>query len=59
MGTCFDQLDDDGDGLIDDGCPGLVTPFTVGTPEPKRGVALDGLLDLQAQVSDRCRDLRL
>ena len=39
VGTCFDQLDDDGDGVIDDGCPGLVTPFTVGTPEPKRGTS--------------------
>ncbi len=48
VGTCFDGIDDDGDGVADDGCPG--NPFTVGDPEPDRGVAIDFFLDLKSDL---------
>lgn len=49
VGRCGDGLDDDGDGVADDGCPD--GPFTVGDePEPQRGPLIDHFLDLQADL---------
>ena len=49
VGRCGDGLDDDGDGVADDGCPG--GPFTFGDdPEPQRGPLIDHFLDLQADL---------
>jgi hypothetical protein len=54
VGVCGDRKDDDGDGVIDDGCPGQA--FTAGkkgedpVPEPQRGPLLDYFLNLQANL---------
>jgi hypothetical protein len=59
VGTCNDGIDDDADGVIDDGCPGK--PFTHKGkcpradklpcgPEPQRGPFLDFFLDLEARL---------
>jgi hypothetical protein len=62
FGTCGDGLDDDHDGVADDGCPG--GPFTVNGgpdlnvdgepdgdgPEPRRGKLIDFFLDMQADL---------
>lgn len=48
IGRCFDGLDDDGDGVPDDGCPG--GPYTSGDPEPNRGKLLDFFIDLKAKL---------
>lgn len=47
VGSCAGG-DDDGDGVIDDGCPGK--PYTVGDPEPGRGPLIDYFLDLQSDL---------
>jgi hypothetical protein len=55
VGTCGDNVDDDGDGVKDDGCPG--GPYTVETKdpprgaEPQRGAMLDSFLDLEAGLA--------
>ncbi|MEA2661347.1 MAG: hypothetical protein QOH08_919, partial [Chloroflexota bacterium] len=54
VGTCKDGVDDDEDGVVDDGCPGQA--FTAGkkgeekVPEPQRGPLVDYFLDLQANL---------
>ncbi len=62
FGTCGDGIDDDHDGVADDGCPGA--PFTANGgpdlnddgepdgdgPEPKRGKLIDYFLDMQADL---------
>jgi hypothetical protein len=55
VGTCKDGIDDDEDGVADDGCPGQA--FTArkrgeakAVPEPQRGPLLDYFLDLQADL---------
>jgi len=48
VGTCGDGVDDDGDGVVDDGCPGGA--YTHGDPEPQRGKLIDFFLDLQANL---------
>lgn len=47
VGSCSGG-DDDGDGVVDDGCPGKA--FTVGDPEPGRGPLIDYFLDLQSDL---------
>jgi hypothetical protein len=56
VGTCNDNVDDDGDGVADDGCPGR--SYTVGSPEPQRGPLLDFFLDLEASVQINAADYR-
>lgn len=48
FGVCGDNVDDDGDGVRDDGCPGEA--FTVGDPEPRRGRLIDFFLNLEAKL---------
>jgi hypothetical protein len=62
FGTCGDNIDDDGDGTADDGCPG--GPFTKDGgddlngdgepdgdgPEPKRGKLIDFFIDMKADL---------
>ncbi|MDQ3067783.1 MAG: hypothetical protein M3R12_11645 [Actinomycetota bacterium] len=48
VGVCGDDVDDDGDGVPDDGCPG--DNYTVGDPEPRRGKLIDFFLDLKASL---------
>ena len=61
VGTCKDKVDDDGDGVPDDGCPGQA--FTAGkkgeekVPEPQRGPLLDHFLDLQADLEAELAEL--
>ncbi|HEU4514821.1 MAG TPA: hypothetical protein VFR87_17055 [Nocardioidaceae bacterium] len=48
VGSC-DGGDDDGDEVVDDGCPGK--PYTAGEdPEPVRGPLIDYFLDLQSDL---------
>lgn len=63
VGTCDDNVDDDQDGLVNDGCP--KGPFTrqragktglVG-PEPQRGPLLDYFLDLRADLEAELAEL--
>ncbi len=49
VGTCGDGVDDDGDGIADDGCPGG-GPFTIDDPEPVRGPMIDYFLDLKSDL---------
>jgi hypothetical protein len=50
VGRCEDGLDDDEDGVADDGCPGG-GPHTVGDdPEPVRGPLIDYFLDLRSDL---------
>lgn len=48
VGRCFDGIDDDNDGVVDDGCPGAA--YTAGDPEPRRGKLIDFFLDLKANL---------
>lgn len=56
VGSCRDRRDDDGDGLVNDGCPN--GPPSRGTPEPQRGAMIDFFLDLQAQLEKRLAAIR-
>ncbi len=49
VGRCGDGLDDDADGLADDGCAGGA-PYTRDDPEPVRGPLIDFFLDLQSDL---------
>lgn len=50
VGRCGDGLDDDEDGVPDDGCPGG-GPFTASDdPEPVRGPLIDYFLDLKSDL---------
>lgn len=56
VGVCGDGIDDDGDGVVDDGCPN--GPFSVGAPEPQRGLLVDAFLDLQAKLEEEATKRR-
>jgi hypothetical protein len=45
---CGDGIDEDHDGTPDDGCPGK--HYTVGTPEPQRGLMVDYFLNREASL---------
>ena len=59
VGTCEDGIDDDEDGVVDDGCPGQAFSARKKAegqgPEPQRGPLVDYFLDLQADLELEAR----
>ena len=51
VGTCDDKVDDDDDGVLNDGCPNGPYPRNRDdVPEPQRGPLLDHFLNLEAEL---------